>query len=197
MEYKGNVNTPAGTVYARGCTALREWKADAAKTVDARGCTALTELKADAAKTVDASGCTALTELKADAAEYVDASAGTALSELKADARKQVNASGCTALTELKAAPDAIIYTGPIQWYWHIHHEVLFELEREPIAERIAYIERSKPEREVATRLRLLKPIVDQASFLVLYGANDMAGIESLHKKECPDCPWNGRTIFP
>ena len=159
MEYKGNVNTPAGTVYASGCTALTELKADAAEYVDASGCTALTELKADAAKTVDARGC--------------------------------------TALTELKAAPDAIIYTGPIQWYWHIHHEVLFELEREPIAERIAYIERSKPEREVATRLRLLKPIVDQASFLVLYGANDMAGIESLHKKECPDCPWNGRTIFP
>lgn len=21
--------------------------------------------------------------------------------------------------------------------------------------------------------------------------------IETLHKKECPDCPWNGRTIFP
>jgi hypothetical protein len=35
------------------------------KTVYARGCTALTELKADAAKTVDASGCTALTESKA------------------------------------------------------------------------------------------------------------------------------------
>ena len=41
------------------------------KTVYARGCTALTELKADAAQTVDASGCTALTELKADAALYV------------------------------------------------------------------------------------------------------------------------------
>ena len=21
--------------------------------------------------------------------------------------------------------------------------------------------------------------------------------IEALHKNECPDCPWNGRTIFP
>jgi hypothetical protein len=48
------------TVYASGCTALTELKADAAKTVDARGCTALTELKADAAEYVDARGCTAL-----------------------------------------------------------------------------------------------------------------------------------------
>ena len=74
------------TVYASGCTALTELKADAAEYVDARGCTALTELKADAAKTVDASGCTALTELKADAAEYVYARGCTALTEIKADA---------------------------------------------------------------------------------------------------------------
>ncbi len=32
------------TVYASGCTALTELKADAAEYVDARGCTALTEL---------------------------------------------------------------------------------------------------------------------------------------------------------
>jgi hypothetical protein len=133
---------------------------------------------ADAAKTVYASGCTALTELKADAA-------------------KTVYARGCTALTELKAAPDAKIYTGPIQWYWHIHHQELFELEREPIAERIAYIKSGKPKNEVKTRLRLLKPIADQALFLVLYAANDTAGIDAIHKKECPDCPWNGKTIFP
>ena len=49
---------------------MRRYKAGF-KTVDARGCTALTELKADAAKIVYASGCTALTELKADAAETV------------------------------------------------------------------------------------------------------------------------------
>jgi hypothetical protein len=44
-------------VYASGCTALTELRADAAKTVDASGCTALTELRADAAKYVYASGC--------------------------------------------------------------------------------------------------------------------------------------------
>jgi len=89
-------------VYASGCTALTELKADAAEYVYARGCTALTELKADAAKTVDAIGCTALTELKADAAEYVYASGCTALTELKAGAAKYVYARGCTALKNAK-----------------------------------------------------------------------------------------------
>jgi hypothetical protein len=91
------------TVYASGCTALTELKADAAEYVDASGCTALTELKADAAEYVYASGCTALTELKADAAKTVYAGGCTALTELKADAAEYVYASGCTALTELKA----------------------------------------------------------------------------------------------
>ena len=80
------------------------------KTVYASGCTALTELKADAAKTVYASGCTALTELKADAAEYVDASGCTALTELKADAAKTVDASGCDPNLVIKAKKGAVIY---------------------------------------------------------------------------------------
>ena len=91
------------TVYARGCTALTELKADAAKTVYASGCTALTELKADAAEYVDVSGCTALTELKADAAKTVYARGCAALTELKADAAKTVYVSGCTALEKKKA----------------------------------------------------------------------------------------------
>jgi hypothetical protein len=73
---------------------LRRYK-EGFKTVYASGCTALTELRADAAETVDASGCTALTELRADAAEYVYASGCTALTELRADAAEYVYASGC------------------------------------------------------------------------------------------------------
>ena len=80
------------------------------QTVYASGCTALTELKADAAKTVDASGCTALTELKADAAEYVYARGCTALTELKADAAKTVYARGCNPKLIIKAKKGAIIY---------------------------------------------------------------------------------------
>ena len=63
----------------RTLVALRQRAKEGFKYVYARGCTALTELKADAAETVYASGCTALTELKADAAEIVYASGCTAL----------------------------------------------------------------------------------------------------------------------
>jgi hypothetical protein len=98
------------TVYASGCTALTELKADAATTVYASGCTALTELKADAANYVYASGCTALTELKADAATTVDASGCTALTELKADAANYVYASGCNPNLKIKARRGATIY---------------------------------------------------------------------------------------
>lgn len=27
--------------------------------------------------------------------------------------------------------------------------------------------------------------------------ADNMPAIEALHKKECPGCPWNGKSIFP
>ena len=64
---------PATTEKRTRAALQRRFKAGF-KYVYAAGCTALTELKADAAKTMYASGCTALTELKADAAEYVDAS---------------------------------------------------------------------------------------------------------------------------
>ena len=59
---------------ARTRDALRRRYKAGFKTIYASGCTALTELKADAADYIDASGCTALTELKADAADYIDAS---------------------------------------------------------------------------------------------------------------------------
>lgn len=132
-----------------------------------------------------------------DAAEYVDARGCTGLTKLTADAAKYVDVRGCTALTKLTAADGAKIYTGPLQWYWHIHHDRLFELEREPIEERIAYIKSDKPKDEVAIRLHLLKPIKHQAEFLTLYSANDAIGIRALHAEECPGCPWNGKTIFP
>jgi hypothetical protein len=100
----------AEEVEKRTRTALARRYKGGFKYVYASGCTALTELKADAAETVDASGCTALTELKADAAETVYARGCTALTELKADAAETVYARGCTALTELKADKGATIY---------------------------------------------------------------------------------------
>jgi hypothetical protein len=32
---------------------------------------------------------------------------------------------------------------------------------------------------------------------LALVGQNHKEEIEKLHRQECPDCPWNGRSIFP
>ena len=100
----------AETCEKRTRTALQRRYKEGFQTVYASGCTALTELKADAAKTVDASGCTALTELKADAAEYVYARGCTALTELKADAAKTVYARGCDPKLTIKAKKGATIY---------------------------------------------------------------------------------------
>ena len=79
-----------------------------------------------------------------------------------------------------------------IKYAWHVHHEKLWEVLTEPIKNRIAYIKENKPPAEQATRLRLLKlikgPLPDKMT---------KAAMDALHKKECPDCPWNGSTIFP
>ena len=105
--------------------------------------------------------------------------------------------------------------------YWHIHHDTLFERTTEPISNRIAYIKKNKPSFEVPTRLRLLKPIknvralkrIDEAiapAWKAYYEAIASArkaydeaiaparkALEALHKQECPNCPWDGHTIFP
>ncbi len=113
-----------------------------------------------------------------------------------------------------------------LQAYWHIHHDVLCEFATWPIENRIAYIQENKPEHEIETRLRLLRPVkgalpkgfieawvaYDQAwvayekdraacdKAWVAYGkawAAYKSEIEALHEAECPNCPWNGKTIFP
>ena len=108
-----------------------------------------------------------------------------------------------------------------MQYYWHVHHEILCEPLTEPIQTRIDYIKANKPEYEVETRLRLLKPVQHPeslpkewkeacakrdeayAKWDEAYAKWDEANakclpeIEKLHKEECPNCPWNGETIFP
>jgi hypothetical protein len=85
----------------------------------------------------------------------------------------------------------------PTEYYWHIHHEALFEALMEPIENRITYIKTNKPTGEVETRLRLLHKVKDTKSLRKAMAENDHDAIEQLHAKECPDCPWNGHTIFP
>ncbi len=74
-------------------------------------------------------------------------------------------------------------------WAWHVHHELLAEHLTEPIENRIKYIKSDKPEAEQDTRLRLLKKMKGTFS--------TYEELIALHAKECPDCPWNGTTIFP
>ena len=109
---------------------------------------------------------------------------------------------------------------------WHVHHETLIEPLTEPIENRIAYIKEYKPASQVELRLRLLKPVqgelpaalnkakaaLDKAftardkaftayakawAAYVKAGAACMPEIEALHAIECPDCPWDGTSIFP
>jgi len=80
--------------------------------------------------------------------------------------------------------------TDGLDIWWHVHHEVLYEILTEPIRNRINYIKKEKPKNEIDIRLRLLKPVLGEIP-------KDEKGWEKLHKKECPDCSWNGKTIFP
>ena len=105
------------------------------------------------------------------------------------------------------------------EFYWHVHHDVLLEHLTEPIEARRAYIRDHKPEGELETRLRLLKPVrgrlpapvvkaragcdkpwVDYDEARATYvkaWTTCMPEILRLHAEECPDCPWDGETIFP
>ncbi len=74
--------------------------------------------------------------------------------------------------------------------WWHVHHEELYEQLTEPIRNRINYIKKDKPKNEIELRLKLLKPVLGELP-------KDRKGWEKLHKEECPNCPWNGTTIFP
>ena len=75
-------------------------------------------------------------------------------------------------------------------FWWHVHHEVLVEQLTEPLRARINYIKTNKPKEEIETRLRLLKPVLGKIP-------TTEKGWERLHKKECKNCPWDGKTIFP
>ena len=119
------------------------------------------------------------------------------------------------------------------KFYWHIHHTFLVEPLTEPIKNRIGFIKENKAKKEIATRLRLMKPVKGKlpakfvkagAAYNKAWATYDKAGaaydkawatyakawaaydkawaarkpqIEKLHAKECPDCPWDGKTIFP
>ena len=108
-----------------------------------------------------------------------------------------------------------------LEFYWHLHHKVLCEALTEPIQNRISYIRSTKPKGEVETRLRCMKPVLHPKKLPVKWKEADakrkeayakwkeadaklseayaecLPQIEALHKKEHPNCPWDGKTIFP
>src|SRR3990167_1795389 len=111
-------------------------------------------------------------------------------------------------------------------FFWHVHHTIFLEWCYD-YEERAQYIRTNKPQNEQEIRLRLFKPVqgrlpeavvkarqaydkarqaYDKArqAYLRAYQEaydkalkDNMAEIEALHAKECPNCPWNGHTIFP
>jgi len=109
---------------------------------------------------------------------------------------------------------------------WHIHHDTLLEWSTEPLLERTHYIYANKHKSEHETRLRLMRPVSGELPKTVvaagdkLYATREVyhtnwkvydaarrafelslkaheTEIQALHSQECPDCPWDGYTIFP
>ena len=108
----------------------------------------------------------------------------------------------------------------------HCHHGELGERLIEPAENRIAYILSDKPKTEQALRLRLFRPVPQalveadadwqkadadwqkadadwhkaDADWQKAYADWQKAYAEFFdrtHAPLCPDCPWNGSTIFP
>jgi len=107
-------------------------------------------------------------------------------------------------------------FPGKGDLYWHVHHEILAEALTEPLQNRLDYIEQQKPVNERAWRAHLIRRVNDDenwpstlralrstgssasAEFRQTNGGLAVADLETLHAKQCfPNCPWNGKTIFP
>lgn len=111
-------------------------------------------------------------------------------------------------------------------WMWHLHHEVLAEPLTAPLVNRLRYIRKNKPPAERPTRLGCIDVIRGEipaalvtasaawvkasAAWVKAYAARITADaawdkakaawlpeFEALHAIEHPDCPWDGKTIFP
>lgn len=99
---------------------------------------------------------------------------------------------------------------------WHVHHNQLFEWCHD-IEERRQYIRDQKPPEEIAVRLHrlafirtptplgdpTLRTAYEQARTAyeqawIAYCASILPdALEAAHRAECPDCPWDGKTLFP
>ena len=110
-------------------------------------------------------------------------------------------------------------------FYWHVHHDILMEW-CASYSGRVAAI-MAKPAAEINTRLRLFQPVTGELPekcrmvAAAMTAAREIKGVDvsyrkwqalaalfkareecaslivDLHRQQCPNCPWNGRTIFP
>ncbi len=101
-------------------------------------------------------------------------------------------------------------------FYWHVHHDCLLEWCFDYDKRRM-FIEQNKPECELILRLRLMQPVKGILPIPIIriqqklhhyvpfycYTASHVEllkehseTIEALHAIECPNCPWDGKTIF-
>ena len=87
---------------------------------------------------------------------------------------------------------------------FHCHHDCLIEYVYD-YNERVRFIKSDKPQEEQELRLRLFKliplrkllPVIRKADaeWEKAYAEREPQ-LEKLHQKLCPDCPWDGKTIF-
>lgn len=98
-----------------------------------------------------------------------------------------------------------------ITYIWHMYHNQIMSAMRHlaPIKHRKLTIRANKDPSEHALRFRLLKRVKTKLPATITLAVekdfrlsrhtdfNDNKFIKRLHKHECKNCPWDGRSIFP
>lgn len=96
------------------------------------------------------------------------------------------------------------------QWVWHCHHRVLAEVLNDSVDARLNYIITDKNINEVATRIKLFRPVYTPPTSIPSGRTHTYHGqtyvqplqefmdvMNTLHRLQCSNCPWDGQTIFP
>ncbi len=110
--------------------------------------------------------------------------------------------------------------------YWHGRLKIVSLLSALANSSRRTHGDTDWPAREIETRLRLMKPVRGKLPRAIMAAAaarakagavwemanaaqvkagaawdkaiaDNLPAIEALHRAECPNCPWDGKSIFP
>jgi hypothetical protein len=87
---------------------------------------------------------------------------------------------------------------------WHVHHETLAEPLTEPFEIRTRAIsKKNESPAHIILRYKLFKKSIELKALVAEYDAKRKplddeyyAKLLVLHAVECPDCTWDGKTIF-